>query len=220
MIFSFLNKKPEPVIKANAEKFTKILKLKVPEPAINYVLDLWLKHPFSFKMPKSRKTCLGNYRQQGSMHTVTVNADLNQYSFLITLIHEIAHQHVAVNKTIFKRNPEPHGREWKTTFSMLMNPLLIPEVFPEDILVVLSKHMKDPAASSMRDQKLVLALKKYDPKLEIAGFKLESLESGQKFLFNQKPYMKIENRRTRTLVECVKTKKRYTIPVFVEVSLI
>ncbi len=221
-LFGFLKKKTVPPPKVNfSEKFIKILQKKIPSGAVAYVLELWNEHPFSFTMPKTRKTCLGNYRLQNGQHTVSVNADLNTYSFLITLIHEIAHQHVAVKQTLFKRNVEPHGLEWKTTFSKLMQPLLnSPDIFPADILAVLVPHMRNPKASSMRDPKLVMALKKHDLNPVENGESLGKLNTGITFEFNQKRYRKIENRRSRTLVEDVYTNKRYTIPSFAEVKVL
>ena len=221
-LFGYLRKKPVPTPEVKFdEKFTKILEKKIPHDAISYVIGLWNKHPFSFTMPKTRKSCLGNYRLQNGQHTVSVNADLNTYSFLITLIHEIAHQHVAVNQKFFKRAAEPHGVEWQTTFSNLMHPLLsMEDIFPADILAVLVPHMRKPKASSMRDPKLVVALKKYDANSIENGESLGKLETGIAFEFNKKTYRKIENRRSRTLVEDISTKKRYTIPSFAEVKVL
>jgi SprT protein len=221
-LFGFLKKKPVPKPQVNfEEKFTKILHNKIPALAIPYVIELWKRNSFSFTMPKTRKSCLGNYRLQNGRHTVSVNADLNTYSFLITLIHEIAHQHVAVNRSMFRTEPDPHGKEWKNTFIRLLQPLLeMPNVFPEDILKVLIPHMRNPAASSMRDPKLVVALKKYDANQLENGELLGKVASGVSFVYNQKTFRKIENRRTRTLVEDIKTKKRYTIPTFAEVSVL
>ncbi len=221
-LFGFLKKKTIPPPQVNfSEKFAKILQKKIPVEAVSYVLDLWNVHPFSFTMPKTRKTCLGNYRLQNGQHTVSVNADLNTYSFLITLIHEIAHQHVAVNQHMFKRPAEPHGVEWKTTFSKLMQPLLNrSDIFPADILAVLVPHMRMPKASSMRDPKLVKALKKYDANPIENGESLGKITVGHTFEFNKKTYRKIENRRSRTLVEDIFTNKRYTIPSFAEVKVL
>jgi SprT protein len=221
-LFGFLKKKPIPKPKVNfEEKFTITLQAKIPAEAVPYVIELWKVNPFSFTMPKTRKSCLGNYRLQNGRHTVSVNADLNTYSFLITLIHEIAHQHVSVNQKTFRKVAEPHGVEWKTTFTKLMQPLLVqPDIFPSDILKVLVPHMRNPAASSMRDGKLVAALKKHDANQMENGELLGKLEMGVAFVFNQKTFKKIENRRTRTLVEDIQTRKRYTIPSFAEVKVI
>jgi hypothetical protein len=44
-----------------------------------------------------------------------------------------------------------------------MQPLLIPSIFPPDILVVLSAYLGNPKASSKTESGLVRIMKKYDP---------------------------------------------------------
>lgn len=215
-VFGFLKKKPPHLLDTSEKNFRRVLEMKIPETAVNYIILLWTASPFNFAVARSRKTCLGNYQFKHQRHYISVNGDSNPYSFLITLIHEIAHQHVTINKSIFRRNPAPHGLEWKTTFSKLMKPMLTESVFPADILNVLKKHMENPAASSTKDQELVKVLSKYSEN-EDEGHSLEILAKGKVFVFKNKKYRKIEDRRTRTLVECMVSKKKYTIPSFAKI---
>ncbi|MGL4629849.1 MAG: SprT-like domain-containing protein [Leadbetterella sp.] len=220
-LFGFLNKKPIPKLNVAEQKFHSILDKKIPEGAIPYAMELWKKHPFSFRMPKTRKTCLGNFIQKNGHHTITVNSDLNPYAFLITLIHEIAHHRIALENSLLNKHVDPHGNEWKHMFSTLMMPVLeLENVFPEPLRSILKMHMKNPAASSTRDPKLVKALKQYDEIQKNPGTILAHVPAGKTIVFNTRSFLKIENRRTRTLVEDPKTKKRYTIPSFVEVEVI
>jgi len=102
----------------------------------------------------------GDYRKGPSgKHEITVNASLNKYKFLITLIHEISHL-VAFEK--FGRNIKPHGNEWKYSFQRLMIPFIRPEIFPNHLLPLLARHFKNPTASSDTDTTLSLALKPFD----------------------------------------------------------
>nr|WP_042249538.1 SprT-like domain-containing protein [Nonlabens ulvanivorans] len=113
------------------------------------------------KIVNERKTRHGDYRPlpDGS-HRITINANLNQYRFLVTLVHEIAHL-VAFKK--YGRAIKPHGVEWKHTFQHLMLPFLRPDIFPpNDVLPLLARHFKNPTASSDTDAHLSVALKKYD----------------------------------------------------------
>lgn len=108
-----------------------------------------------------RKTRHGDYRRlPNNKHQITVNNNLNEYRFLITLIHEIAH--FEAYKT-FGRTIKPHGIEWKRTFQYLMLPFINPDVFPNHLLPLLARHFKNPKASSDTDVVLSAALKKYDP---------------------------------------------------------
>ena len=90
---------------------------------------------------------------------IKINQDLNQYSFLITLVHELAHASIW---TKFSRRVKPHGNEWKKEFQKMMLRFLNPEYFPDDILKELSRHMISPKSSTFRDIKLTEILMSYN----------------------------------------------------------
>lgn len=132
----------------------------IPNKAVSQVLEL-LKHDnLVVKVKGERKTRHGDYKRlTNGSHQITVNSNLNNYRFLITLIHEIAH--FEAYKT-FGKLIKPHGVEWKRTFQQLMLPFLNPEIFPNEILPLLAKHFKNPKASSDTDIQLAYALKQFD----------------------------------------------------------
>jgi len=114
------------------------------------------------KIVNERVTRHGDYHRDASgYHRITVNANLNKYRFLITLVHEIAHL-AAFEK--YGRNIKPHGEEWKSTFQKLMLPMIRPQVFPNQLLPLLARHFRNPKASSDTDATLSLALKEFDEK--------------------------------------------------------
>lgn len=132
----------------------------IPEHAVKPVFDLIVANQVHLRIVNERLTRHGDYRKGPSgKHEITVNASLNKYKFLITLIHEIAHL-VAFEK--FGRNIKPHGAEWKYSFQRLMIPFIRPEIFPSQLLPLLARHFKNPTASSDTDAKLALALKYFD----------------------------------------------------------
>lgn len=132
----------------------------IPEHAVKPIFELIVANNVHLKIVNERKTRHGDYRKGLSgKHEITVNANLNKYRFIITLIHEIAHL-VAFEK--FGRNIKPHGNEWKFTFQKLMVPFIRPEIFPSTILPLLARHFKNPTASSDTDATLSLALKQFD----------------------------------------------------------
>lgn len=132
----------------------------IPEHAVKPVFELIVANQVHLKIVNERQTRHGDYRRgHTGKHEITVNASLNKYRFLITLIHEIAHL-VAFEK--FGRNIKPHGDEWKFTFQRLMVPFIRPEIFPGHLLPLLARHFKNPSASSDTDTTLSLALKQYD----------------------------------------------------------
>ncbi|CAM3977309.1 SprT-like domain-containing protein [Flavobacterium antarcticum] len=132
----------------------------IPEHAVKPVFELIVANQVHLKIVNERVTRHGDYRRALSgKHEITVNSNLNQYKFLITLVHEIAHL-VAFEK--FGRNIKPHGHEWKYSFQRLMIPFIRPEIFPNQLLPLLARHFKNPTASSDTDARLALALKYFD----------------------------------------------------------
>ncbi|WP_281637312.1 SprT-like domain-containing protein [Flavobacterium marginilacus] len=132
----------------------------LPEHAVKPAFELIVANQVHLKIVNERQTRHGDYRKGPSgKHEITVNASLNKYRFLITLIHEISHL-VAFEK--FGRNIKPHGDEWKYSFQRLMMPFIRSEIFPSHLLPLLARHFKNPSASSDTDVTLALALKQYD----------------------------------------------------------
>ena len=137
-----------------------VLEKYLPTHAVPMVDALLQQHLVYLKIVPVRNSKHGDYRKLANgQHQITVNGSLNQYRFLITLIHEIAHL-VAIEK--FGRDIASHGKEWKFTFQRLMLPFIRPEIFPEQILPLLARHFKNPTASSDTDVHLAKALKQLD----------------------------------------------------------
>ena len=137
-----------------------ILQKYLPERAVEPCLELVKETGVNLKIVGKRITRHGDYRKMpNGLHQITVNATLNKYRFLITLVHEIAHL-VAFEK--YGRSIKPHGLEWKRTFQYLMLPFIRPEIFPLKLLPLLARHFKNPKASSDTDADLSLALKQFD----------------------------------------------------------
>ncbi len=164
-----------------------ILEKYLPAASVAPILELIKKYHVHLKIVNERVTRHGDYRKLPSgEHRVTVNASLNPYRFLITLVHEIAHL-AAFNK--YGRYIKPHGEEWKYTFQTLMLPFLRPEIFPPNLLPLLALHFKNPKASSDTDARLSLALKQYDPQND-KNYIFEIPEGGTFRLYNGRMFRK------------------------------
>jgi len=132
----------------------------IPRKAVEGILKLLSNENVVVKIKKERKTRHGDYRKlPNEKHQITVNSNLNEYRFLMTLIHEIAHLRAYQD---YGRFIKPHGVEWKRSFQHLMLPFLNPNIFPDNLLPLLANHFKNPKASSDTDIKLALALKQFD----------------------------------------------------------
>ena len=140
---------------------SEILKKYIPEFAVPQIAIWIIEFDFKLKITKERSTKLGDYTspRDGLNHTITINHNLNQYSFFITLVHEIAHLHT-FNQ--YKNRVNPHGEEWKQSFRILMTPFLSTDHLPLDVLYALRKYLQNPAAASCSDDTLMRTLKLYD----------------------------------------------------------
>lgn len=190
----------------------------LPERAVAPCMALIKENGVHLKIVNERVTRHGDYRRLANgQHQITVNATLNKYRFLITLVHEIAHL-VAFER--YGRNIKPHGLEWKHTFQALMVPYIRPEIFPSGLLPLLARHFRNPKASSSTDANLSIALKRFDEQQSDKTYVFE-LPLGSVFrIYNGKLFRK-GNKRTKRY-ECVEvgTGKVYLFQPNAEVELI
>lgn len=124
-----------------------ILSKYLPSAAVERIMK-WLKeYKVQLSITRSRNTKLGDYRSpiNGGAHRISINHDLNQYAFLITLVHEIAHLLVWEK---YKTKALPHGKEWKGSFKELMKPFIQEGIFPEELKIPLMDYLQNAKASS------------------------------------------------------------------------
>ncbi|POY41314.1 sprT domain-containing protein [Flavobacterium alvei] len=171
----------------------------LPEHAVKPVFELIVTNQVHLKIVNERQTRHGDYRKGlTGKHEITVNANLNKYRFLITLIHEISHL-VAFEK--FGRNIKPHGNEWKYTFQRLMIPYIRPEIFPNTILPLVANHFRNPTASSDTDARLAFALKQFDERKADIHY-IHEVPSGSLFRIKNGRIFKKNGLRTKRY-ECI-----------------
>lgn len=189
----------------------------LPERAVEPVSKLIEQHHIYLKIVRERQTRHGDYRRlPGGQHQITVNANLNKYRFLITLIHEFAHLLAFKH---YSRRIKPHGKEWKYTFQQLMIPFIKPDIFPSELLPLIARHFKNPRASSDTDTQLSIALKSYDPPSD-KNYIFE-LPFGSTFrIYNGKVFQKGHKRIKRFECKELSTGKIYIFQPNAEVELL
>jgi SprT protein len=204
-------------MKSQAVKPIEIFQNYFPDPAVAYCFDLWRNYDFRFKISKSRKSKLGDYRfhLHEKAHTITVNGDLNPFAFLVTYLHELAHLMVQIQ---YGSRVEPHGEEWKLLFRKVAQPMLTQEVFPEKVLKAFQRYLINPKASSCADTALLLALEEHNPAQE--GIYLTDVPFGKTFEFNGKSYLKENLRRSRFICKEMISGKKYLISKIAKVQMI
>jgi SprT protein len=197
---------------------SEILKKYLPEQSIEMIARWIIDYDFKLKIKKERSTRLGDYTSphNGLNHTITINHNLNKFSFLITLVHEVAHL-VTFNE--YKNKVAPHGIEWKTNFKQLMQPFLSTDIFPLEVYAALRKYIQNPAAASCTDTQLMRVLKLHDEKNELLF--LEYLPIDSLFLYNDTRLFK-KGEKIRKRYKCVEvdTKAVYLFNPLTEVALI
>jgi SprT protein len=168
---------------------------------------------------RERKSILGDYRNAYSNrnHRISVNGNLNKYSFLITLLHELAHL-LTFDK--YGNRVQSHGKEWKAMFGVLLAQFVKSKVFPADIEKELIASLSNPAASSCAEDGLMRILRNYDPKAEGEMLVEEIPAHGLFKLKDGRVFKKGEKLRKRYRCEEVGTKKVYLFSPVYEVKLV
>jgi hypothetical protein len=133
----------------------------IPGEAAQPILEYLNHYQVHLTITRERKSVLGDYRHAtlSSNHRISVNGNLNHYSFLITLIHELAH---LVTFMEFGNRVQSHGREWKGVYRKILEEFIKLAVFPADVLTALKKNLHDLPASSCADENLMRVLRRYD----------------------------------------------------------
>lgn len=184
------------------------LKSYLPITTNDYCFRVWEKYPFEIKLSAPRKTKLGDYRYKPDTgkHLITINSDLNPYSFLVVYLHEAAH---CITSLKHGTKIKPHGLHWQQEMKSLLAPIMNPEIFPGEVLEALMCYLKTPKAASCSHPQLTRVLRTYDA--SSSNVPLEKLPDGSRFVFRSKVYQKIAVRRTR--VTCLETgnKRRWLI---------
>lgn len=198
------------------QKNSEILKKYLPEQSVEKIAEWIVVYDFKLKIKKERSTRLGDYTSphSGLNHTITINHNLNKFAFLITLVHEIAH---LVTYNQHKNSVNPHGREWKQNFQVLMQPFLSTDIFPLEVFAALRKYMGNPAASSCSDIQLLRTLKLHDENSDTVF--LEYLPANALFLYNgSRIFQKGEKIRKRFKCREISTGAIYLFNALAEVE--
>jgi SprT protein len=200
-----------------------ILAKYIPESAVDIISEWIYKYNFKLKVKKQRDSKEGDYTApyNGKNHVITVNFNLNKYAFLVTLIHEVAH---LITYERFKGRVLPHGQEWKSEYSKLLNFFLANDklaaeeakIFPKEIAIALHKHTQSPSAASCSDLNLSRVLRKFDADADT--LLLERIAMGASFKIissrtkhAEEIFIKGEKRRTRFKCIHARTKREYLI---------
>jgi hypothetical protein len=179
-------------------------------------MDLLQKHPIRFKIVRPRNSKLGDFKvnKATGFLQITINGNLNPYSFLVTTVHEFAH-YIVYKK--YGLQTKPHGDEWKREYAILSKEAIDYKELPKDVETAFINSLVSIKASCS-DIELMRALKKYDvsdtPKRSI-----ESISKNTTFVYQNREFILLEKRRTRFLCMEVSTQKRFTFHALTEIQI-
>jgi SprT protein len=179
----------------------------IPDAAVELASQWFNKYPVILKITRSRLTKLGDFRGSpiGKPSSISVNHNLNKYSFLVTLLHEMAHAEVHFK---YSNRMPPHGKAWKHAYRIVAEPYLSKEIFPDDILGVYTDYLVNPQATSTSYLPLAQALRRYDSVTEDVTVSMLTPETFFA-LQDGRVFQMVTKLRKRYRCYCLKTKKTY-----------
>jgi hypothetical protein len=191
----------------------------LPPGTLDAVLEYLKIYKIHLTITRHRKSILGDYRHRthNKNHRISINGNLNVYSFLITLVHEIAH---LLTFEKYGNKVQAHGMEWKKLYTFLLSRFMDNHTFPADIESALIKSMQNPAASSCAEDRLVRILRRYD--VNTNGYKLveEIPVSGLFRLEDGRVFKRGEQLRKRIKCEEKDTGRVYLFSPVYEVEML
>ena len=189
-----------------------LLKRYFPEASVEMVGAMYEQRRFKLHFKRPRSSKLGDFRPPRTpkgICVITLNLNLNPYQMLITYVHEVAHYDVY--QQYGSRKVQPHGTEWQSLFSALLQPFMTETVFPKDVFKALQRHLQHIKASSTADQNLQRVLRQYDKHPETLTT-VESLPNGTRFVLkNGLVFQKGEKQRTRYKCYCESNGRWYFV---------
>jgi SprT protein len=191
----------------------------LPDGTFEQVIAYIREYKVHLTITRERQSVLGDYRHpyENKGHRISINGGLNKYSFLLTLLHEIAH---LVTFIVYGNRVPAHGREWKQEYSKILREFVGKDYLPPDVEAAVKQSLHNPAASSCADEDLMRVLKNYDRRRE-NHYLVEQLPTGQLFKTKDgRVFRKGERIRKRFRCEEVPSKRVYLFSPVYEVEVV
>ena len=188
----------------------------LPQGCAAPVLEWFGIRRVNLNITRSRRSKLGDFR--GSLHpeppAISINNDLNPYSFLVTMLHEMAHADVFLSN---KKRVMPHGTEWKSAYRKLATPFLYMDGLDPRFTSTFEQYLQNPSASSGANQPLAMVLKSFDQQRDVTL--ITDIPENTFFrLPNGRVFKKGAQLRKRFRCECLNNKRIYLFSPLAEIT--
>ena len=204
--------------KDNAKSFYQNLVPYLGEEAALFIDNQTKGLKFHLKVSKPRDSKFGDYfpSVKNKPQRITVNGNLDKYSFLITFLHELAH--LIIQEKI-KHKCNPHGNEWKAEFTKLLNLAVNNELFPDKISLLIKKlYIEKQRFTHTSRVKILNAIYK-ELNIQIP-VRLENISINSIVVLpNGMKIIKLNQQRTRCLCRDLNNNKLYFVNNLIEVKL-
>ena len=188
----------------------------LPQGCATPVTEWFAGRRVNLNITRSRRSKLGDFR--GSLHpespAISVNHDLNPYSFLVTLLHEMAHADVFLSS---KKRVLPHGNEWKSAYRKLATPFLSIDGLDSRFTATFEQYLQNPSASSCANLPLAMVLKSFDQARDVTLI-TDIPENTFFALPNGRIFKKGAKLRKRFRCECQNNKRIYLFSPLAEIT--
>lgn len=192
-------------------KYKATLKKYIPLDTVDFVFNYLSSNGIYFVITKERASKLGDYRwpqHRYKYHQITVNGNLNIYSFLFVLLHEMAHHAVYLKH---KNTVNPHGIEWQQEYRNML--VLHKGTFPKDIETVIAKYCSTLPLKNKIENEILDMMKIYDDASKyLSTLQVKDLPINAVFKIDDgRAFRVIEKLRTRYKCEHLETKVQYLV---------
>lgn len=200
------------------EEFIKLFGRYFPPETIEYAYFYFNRNGFYLKAVKARSSKKGDFRYsrlKDQIPTITINADLCPYDFLLVYLHELAHYLVYQYHDI--NQVKSHGKEWKEFFKKLLLNLTEQVPLPAEIKQAFRDYSTKIKGTTSSDRKLETVLNRYRPENKNTEYLID-LAEGDLFICRDELFRLDTFARTRARCTLLRTKRKYIIPGMMNVQ--
>jgi len=205
---------------ATLQDYSDFLANYLPDKATPIIADFLFKNKISLKTTRRRATKLGDYAApnplKGHGHRITINSNLDKYTFLWVMLHEIAHYQVF---TKYKRSVKPHGDEFQAALAKNLRFFNERHCFTAETEELIGTFYSRLPLKKALERQIERRFKELAGIAEVRrGIALRELPQGACFSLGKRIFKKLEECRTRCKCLCINDNRLYSVSLEADVQ--